>query len=122
MELTDSQVRAWLTNIYQPGALADPVMRDLLRAHGRAYRGSDLAVTGDARDFLREMVERLRPRPEAPENVWRPYRVLVLSYLDPHSFHTVARLMGLSSRQLSREKLKALRLLRVELEATGSAR
>ena len=122
VELTDSQVRAWLTNLYQPGALADPVMRDLLQAHGRAYRGSDLAVTKDARQLLRDKLERLLPRPEAPEYIWRPYRVLTLCYFDPHSHHTAARLLGLSSRQLSREKLKAIRLLRAELEATGSNR
>lgn len=114
--LTDSQVRAWLTNLYQPGALADPVMRAVLQAHGRAYRGSDFAVSQDAREFLREMVERLQPRNGAPELVWRPYRVLVLSFVERHSWHTVARLMGLSDRSFSRERARAIRLLRQELE------
>lgn len=117
LELTDSQVRAFLTNLYQPGALgADPVMRDVLEAHGRAYRGSDLVVAGDARQFLRDTLERFLPRPEAPEPIWRPYRVLTLCYFDPHAHHVAARLLGLSSRQLSREKAKAIRLLRRELE------
>lgn len=116
MELSDRQVTAWLTNIYQPGALADPAMREVLRAHGRLAEGSDLAVSGDAREFLREMVDRLMPRPDAPEQYWRSYRVLVLSFLEGHSHFTVARLLALSSRQISRERTKAIRLLRDELE------
>ncbi len=116
MELTDPQVRGWLTNIYQPGALADPVIRELLRAHGCRAEGADLAVSREARDFLRGQIERLQPRPSAPKHFWRPYRVLVLSYLEGHTFYAVACLMGLSPRQLSREKLRALRLLRAELE------
>lgn len=78
--------------------------------------GSDLVVAGEARDFLREVVERLKPRDGAPEHVWRPYRVLVLMHLEGHSHFTAARLLGLSSRQLSRERAKAIRLLRRELE------
>lgn len=118
MELTDAQVAGWLTNIYQPGALgADPDLRAVLHAHGRPSEGSDFQVSGDARRFLREMVERLEPEPGSPEQAWRPYRVLVLSFLDPHSFHTVARLVGVSTRQLTRERAKAIRLLRSELES-----
>ncbi len=117
MELTDRQVRGWLTNIYQPGALgADPAMRELLRAQGRMAYGSDLAVTKDARQFLLDKIERLAPRPEAPERAWRSYRILVLAFVEGHSHYTVARLLFLSSRQLSREVATAIRLLRVELE------
>lgn len=118
MELTDRQVRGWLTNIYQPGALgADPVMRDVMRAHGRIAEGSDVVVSGDARALLKDMIDwALLPRPKAPDEVWQPHRVLVLSYLEGFSHHTVARLLHMSSRTLSREKTKAIRVLRTVLE------
>lgn len=116
-DLTDRQVRAWLTLYYHPNALADPVMRDLLRAHGRAWRGSDQIVTDDARRFLRDMIDRaLLPRPEAPEHIWRPYRALVLRFLEGHSHLTVARLLAVSSRTLTRVMARAVRRLRETLE------
>lgn len=52
----------------------------------------------------------------AREYAWRSYRVLMLSYLERHSRHTVARLLGISSRQLSREKTKAIERVRLALE------
>ena len=118
MELTDAQVRGWLVNIYQPGALgADPVFREVMRSHGRVAEGSDFAVSKDGRTFLQEMVARATlPRPEAPEHIWRAFRVLMLTHFEQHSHLTVARLVGLSSRQLSREKAAAIQRLRLTLE------
>lgn len=40
-----------------------------------------------------------------------------MAYVEPHSHHTTARLLGLSSRHLSREKTRAVRLLRGALES-----
>lgn len=118
MELTDSQVRGWLANLYEPGALDDPEMRDVLRAHGRPSEGTSFDVSQEARAFLREMVEKLLPSTDSMTiaAAWRPYQVATLAWVDPHSHFTVARLMGFSSRQISREKARAIRLLRSGLE------
>lgn len=114
MELTDQQVREWLTNIHRPSVLGDPdVVRNVLRDHGWTTVGeTSFELAEDVRRFLRARIEKLQPDQGAPERAWRPYRVLVLTFLEAHSQRTVARLMGLSPRQISRECTQAIQLLR----------
>lgn len=114
--LTDSQVRGWLVNYYYPERLADPAMRDVLRLHGRPYEGSTWAVYRASTALLREMIERLRPDPDAPSDAWRPYRVLIVSYVERQDLATTGKQLAMSTRQVTRERTRAVALLRAELE------
>ena len=116
--LTDAQVRRWLTNFHDPERLADPAMRDLLRDHGRPPEGSPVAVARQAATLLREAIEALAPAPEAPRHAWRPFFVLVVSYVHAATLEVTGARLDLSTRQVSRERTRAIRLLRGELEAS----
>lgn len=115
--LNDSQVRRWLSNFHVPERLADPPMRDLLRAHGRPADGSTVSVARQAAALLRDGIEALAPAPEAPRHAWRPFFVLVVSYVQAGSLETTGARLDLSTRQVSRERTRAIHLLRTELEA-----
>ncbi|MFN2588543.1 MAG: hypothetical protein ABR613_10560 [Actinomycetota bacterium] len=115
VSLTDAQVRDWLLNFYVPERLANPSMRDLLRAHGRLAEGSPAAVARQAQALMQEPIEALRPADDAPSAAWRPYRV-TLVYLQRRTSDLAGSALGLSLRQMSRERTRAIRLLRAELE------
>ena len=117
MKLTDDQVRAWLSNFHHPERLSDSSMRDLLRAHGRPSEGSTVAVAREASDLIRDKIEALAPGPDAPRVAWRPFFVIVVSYLHGNTLEVTAARLSLSPRQVSRERTRAVALLRAELES-----
>ena len=120
--LTDAQVRHWLSNLHAPDRLLDPAMRVLLQAHGRPFNGSILAAANEAATLLRDKIEARQPARDAPREAWRPYLVLTVFDLQAKSLRSTAAMLGLSERQVSRERARAVRLLRAELEAAGSGR
>ena len=115
--LTDAQVRHWLRHLHAPDRLVDPALRDVLRAHGRRDDGSLVTVATEAARLLREKVEALQPSRDAPREAWRPYLVLTVFDLQAKGLRSTATMLGLSERQVSRERSRAVALLRAELEA-----
>lgn len=115
--MTDAQVRYWLKNLHAPDRLTDPAMRDLLQAHGRPAEGSTVTVAREASALLRDKIGALAPASDAPPYAWRPFLVLVVSYLHANSLEVTALRLGMSTRQVTRERTRAIRLLRAELEA-----
>lgn len=120
--LTDAQVRHWLSNLHAPDRLVDPAMRDLLQAHGRPFNGSILAAANEAATLLRDKIEALQPGRDAPREAWRPYLVLLVFDLESRRLRGTAKMLGMSERQVSRERARAVALLRAELEAPSEAR
>lgn len=116
VSLTDTQVRRWLLNFYVPERLADSARRDLLHAHGRPAEGSPVAVAREAQALIRAKIDALTPGPDAPRHAWRPFFVLVVSYLHGASTAAAAGRLALSPGQVTRERTRAIALLRAELE------
>ena len=119
VSLTDAQVRLWLRHYYRFDKLDDPTMRSLLRLHGRPHEGTPRAVSDQARALLRDKIEVFKPSEEAPPDAWRTYRVLV-GYTRREKLYRDAWALSVSERQASRERARALSLLRQELEVPES--
>ena len=119
MPLTDVQVRHWLANFHIPEALADDAMRTLLRAHGRPCTASVIQVANEASALILDRITSLVPPRGAPSYTWRPYAVLV-SYARGDTVARAAIRLGMSERQVSRERARAVALLRGELQAHSS--
>ena len=118
--LTDAQLRLWLRHLHTPGRLADPSIRDLLRAHGRTHDGPPLAIAREASTLLLEKIGALQPVQGAPREAWRSYMVLTVSFVQGQKVSAVAERLGMSERQVTRERTRAIRLLRSELETPGA--
>ena len=109
------RVRAWLTNLRRPDRLADPAMRELLRAHGRAVTGTTLEVGERGADLLRETIAALEPGDRSSASEQLPFLVLTTSFVEGAKNAQAARKLGLSERQLSRERTRAVSLLAEKL-------
>lgn len=109
------RVRAWLTNLRRPDRLADPAMRELLRAHGRLATGTTLEVGELGADLLREKIAALEPGDRASASERLPFLVLSTSFVEGAKNTQAARKLGLSERQLSRERTRAVSLLAEKL-------
>lgn len=103
-----ARVRWWLTNLARPERLADPHMAALLRAHGRAVRGAPLEVGRAGARLLTDAVEGLA-------GAGLPYRVLRTCFVEGLKSRQAAARLGLSERQLSRERSRAIALLVAQL-------
>ncbi|MDQ3981592.1 MAG: hypothetical protein M3271_02790, partial [Actinomycetota bacterium] len=117
----EERVRRWLTNLRRTERLDDPVMRALLRVHGRDATGAGLEVGRRAIDLLAEKIDALRPSEAATAAEHIPHRVLEACFVrGAKSFQAAAKL-GLSERQLSRERSRAITLLAAELSSVARA-
>ena len=94
-------------------------MRATLKAHGRLYIGPMLVVAREARALLREKIEALRPPPDAPDRAERAY-IALRCFVQGDKLWVTAKTLGLSQRQATRERARAVALLRAELEAGGA--
>lgn len=103
-----ARARWWLTNLARPDRLADAHMSALLRAHGRTVEGSPLEVGRAGARLLTEAIESLAA-------TGLPYRVLVTCFVDGIKNRRAAARLGLSERQLSRERTRAIALLTAQL-------
>ena len=121
-ELTEAKLRRWLELLHQPDRLADPDLIRLLRLHGRmpVDATSPRTVGRAGADLLKEKIEGLRPAAGADRMEGLPYRVLSLCFLEGAKVFQAANHLNLSERQLSRERARALTVLKAELE-TGHA-
>lgn len=99
-----ARARWWLTNLARPERLADPHMRALLRAHGRTAEGSPLEVGRAGARLLADAVAGLA-------TTGLPHRVLETCFVEGLKSRAAAARLGLSERQLSRERSRAISLL-----------
>lgn len=103
-----ARVRWWLTNLSRPERLADPHMAALLRAHGRPAGGSPLEVGRSGARLLADAIEGLA-------GAGLPHRVLRTCFVEGVKNRQAAARLGLSERQLSRERSRAIALLVAQL-------
>ena len=113
MTATDAAVdvtraRWWLTNLSRPERLSDPHLAALLRAHGRSAGGSPLEAGRAGARLLLDAIEGLA-------GAGLPYRVLRTCFVDGVKSRQAATRLGLSERQLSRERSRAIALLVAQL-------
>ncbi len=121
ISLDEQRVRRWIADFRKPERLDDPVMRALLRAYGRDPTGGPLDVGRRATELIIETVESLEPSPAASIDERLPYRVMKVCFLEGAKSSQAAPRLGLSERQLSRERSRAISLLTAAL-ATPLAR
>ncbi|MDQ1711164.1 MAG: serine/threonine-protein kinase PknK [Frankiaceae bacterium] len=109
-------LRRWLGRLDAPDQLAVPELIALLRAHDRLPASSSpLAVGQAAALLLTEAIERLRLPTTAPRHQQLPYQVLKTCFLDRTKRFKAGIHLGISERQVTRERTRALRLLGAEL-------
>ncbi|MFN2626416.1 MAG: AAA family ATPase, partial [Mycobacteriales bacterium] len=97
----------------------DPQLVALMHARGDAAPGE--AVGKSAAAFLHSAIESLRPGGDAGREEELPYRVLHTCFVQQQKLFQAANRLGMSERQLSRERAWAISLLRSELESDPGA-
>lgn len=117
MTLDEQRVRRWLTDLHKPERLDDPAMRALLRAYGRDATGGPLGVGRRGARLLVEIIESLQPPPSAPMSEQLPYRVMKTCFIEGVKSFRAAPQLGVSERQLSRERSRAVSLVAAALAA-----
>lgn len=117
-ELSDSQIRRWLAHINEPDRLVDADVQRLLRLHKRLPNTqSQLDVGNAAAELLKEKIESLKPPDGSGRNRQLPHLVLEMCFVQGAKLFQAAGRLGLSERQLTRERSRAISLLRAELLA-----
>lgn len=117
--VSEERLRRWLGLLRQPDKLATEEIHDLLEAHGLLPENpSPLAIGQAGAQLILEAIERLRPHHDNATREERlPHEVLNRCFIDGAKLFQAAAAMGLSERQLSRERSRAIGLLKAELES-----
>ncbi len=116
--VSDSDVRQWLTLLRRPDKLGQSGLVDLLRDRDRlADHASGAAAGQAAAEFLVASIDRLRPTEGASREERLPHLVLTTCFVEGAKLFQAANRLGVSERQLSRERSWAIELLRTEIEA-----
>jgi ATP/maltotriose-dependent transcriptional regulator MalT len=122
-EIDEARLRRWLSLLRKPDQLASSEVLDLLRFHGRLPSSQTTVAVGEATlDLLTETIEKLKPSNGEGRDRQLPYLVLKTCFLDGAKLWQAANQLGLSERQLSRERARAISILRAELEAPAADR
>jgi ATP/maltotriose-dependent transcriptional regulator MalT len=122
-ELTDATVRQWLGMLTRPARLASLEVKDLLFAHGRLPNdASDSTIGQAAADLLLEIIDSLRAPDDATREQRLPHDVLRICFVEGAKVHQAARRLGISERQLSRERTWAVGLVKAALESGSKPR
>jgi energy-coupling factor transporter ATP-binding protein EcfA2 len=111
-----AEVRKFVANLHRPERLDTPLAREFLRAHGRMPLDPSLATVGPAAAKL--IADKITEHQEAPDSTWAqrlPYSVLETCFVRGRKNWQAAEELGLSERQLSRERTRALKLLAARL-------
>jgi hypothetical protein len=116
----EARVRRWLVNLARPELLADAEMTALLHAHGRGASGSPVEVGRAGVLLLSDAVDSLAPPEGSPAAAALPYRVLRTCFVEGVKNSVAAERLGLSERQLSRERARAVALLATHLAPPAS--
>jgi ATP/maltotriose-dependent transcriptional regulator MalT len=105
-------LRRWLLRLRQPDRLDVPEVRDFMRGQGGLPADYATRAPGEvAADFLTQAIERLRSGDGRPARDNRPYLVLRTCFIEGLKLTTAATRLGMSQRQLSRERSRAIGLL-----------
>ncbi|HEX2295120.1 MAG TPA: hypothetical protein VHN37_07410 [Actinomycetota bacterium] len=116
LRVDEENVRRWLGLLRHPNRLDSPEMRALLRAHGRLPEdATPLDVGRAAARFLIDTIDRLAAPPDAPPGERLPHTVLRTCFVDGAKLYQAAAKLGLSERQLTRERGRAISLLTAQL-------
>ncbi len=119
---TVDQLRTYLSHLHRPHRLDTPQMRALLARHGRLPTSASSATVGAAAArLLTDKIAALKAPPDAPATERLPHRVLETCFVRRRKLYQAAPELGLSERQLSRERARALELLAAELAAPDTA-
>lgn len=122
VQVSDTQLRRWLSLLRRPDHLATPEVKSLLAAHRQLpSSGTSAAIGHAAASLLISSIEKLRPPADAPRDRQIPYLVLKTCFVDGHKLFQAAAKLGLSERQMTRERTRAIGLLRAELEGPLNA-
>lgn len=105
-----------------PNRLDSPEIRALLRSHGRLPPDANpLDVGRAAARFLTDTIDRLAAPPDAPASERLPHSVLRICFVEGTKLHQAAMKLGMSERQLTRERGRAIAALTAQL-ALGPVR
>lgn len=116
--ISDTDLRRWLTLLRRPDRLGGTELAGLLRERGVVpANASDVAAGEATLRFVRDTIERMRPADGAPRDQQLPHLVLKTCFVDGVKLFQAANRLGMSERQLSRERAWAIGLLRTEIEA-----
>ena len=116
--LKPEELRTVLSHLQTPHRLDTPEIRALLAHHRRLPPSlSPTAVGAAAAELLTDQIAALDPGPDAPPGQRLPHLVLDASFVRARKNFQAAAELGLSERQLTRERARALQLLAAELAA-----
>lgn len=114
--IDEDKVRRWLALLRHPNRLDSPEIRALLRANGRLpEEANPLDVGRAAARFLADTIDRLAAPPDAPAGERLPHAVLRTCFVEGAKLYQAAAKLGLSERQLTRERGRAISLLAAQL-------
>jgi ATP/maltotriose-dependent transcriptional regulator MalT len=114
--VTEAQLRRWLGLLGRPDQLGAADVAPLLTAHGRMPDSrSPLALGHATAELLLDAIDRLKPS-NGGRDEGLPHQVLQICFVEGNKLFQAATKLGLSERQLSRERSRAIRLLLAEIE------
>ncbi len=118
---TADQLRTFLKHLHTPERLDTPEIRALLAAHRRLPPVlTPNAVGAAGAELLTDKIAALEAPADAPVPQRLPHLILETCFLRGHKSFQAAVELGLSERQVSRERSRALRLLAAELTPPSS--
>lgn len=101
-----------------PSKMDSPEVREFLQAHGRMPQVPTAESVGRAAaGLLRDAIGRLRPPAGAPHSEQRTYQVLKLCFIDALKLPQAAPRLKMSERQLTRERSRAIGVLKDRLNS-----
>jgi hypothetical protein len=120
--ISETELRRCLSWLRRPDRLGSTELGTILRARGLvSTTASDLSVGKATAHFLAEAIERVRPPQGAEHDQQLPHLVLKTCFLDGAKMFLAAQRLGLSERQLTRERAWAIGLLLTEVESALNA-
>lgn len=123
IDLAVGDLRNLLTNLGRPDPLDTPWTRELLRAHGRLPANPSPLTVGTATAKL--LTEKIAELKESSDDTWAqrlPHSVLETCFVRGRKNQQAAQNLGLSERQLSRERTRAVQLLASNLAPPATTR
>lgn len=116
--LTEQTLRRWLSLLRRPDQLGTTGIGELLTACGHVSENPTPLSLGHAgAELLLDAIERLRPAEGASRDEDLPHKVLETCFIQGAKLFQAASRLGLSERQLTRERARSIALLKAELES-----